>query len=406
MNSDGLVVKTTPNAPYVLGTLNENGITKAFENITVFVGRAANGEGVGYFNGYINATKGGNIAGWTIKPTALHTSNNSLYLGTTGITAAIGGTNRSGLVFKAGDNFGVSSGGTLYANGAQIKGDIYANSLTLSDTIDIPESNIDSLGSYFKKDREFTVGTISDGQNSIGFRVSNTGLLTANNAVIYGTIYAKDGKFAGEIEAGSGSIGGWTIESDRLSGTGMISGGTISGTTISGGSININSGKFKVSKTGVLTATEAHFSGWEITDNDIMSTQNSSVYLSSAGVLQFKVEEQHELFVGAGLIHMWSSASIGMKSAGTVLLDGGNGVSIISSNGQPIKLRGDIEISNGALTVHGEPTNNSIIQLNSAFDENIWYLGFRNGLLVYAGRDLEKCQTETGQTEIHMLYKA
>ena len=31
MNADGLVVKTNPNSPYVLGTLNENGITKAFE---------------------------------------------------------------------------------------------------------------------------------------------------------------------------------------------------------------------------------------------------------------------------------------------------------------------------------------------------------------------------------------
>ena len=270
MNADGLVVKTNPNSPYVLGTLNENGVTKAFENITVFVGRAADGEGIGYFNGYINATKGGNIAGWTIKPTALHTSNNSLYLGTTGITAAIGGTNRSDLVFKAGDSFGVSSGGTLYANGAQIKGDIYANSLTLSSTVDIPEGNIDSLGNYFKKDREFTVGTISDGQNTIGFQVSNTGLLTANNAIIYGTIYAKAGEFAGELKAATGSFSGAitassltltgtaTVDAAKVSGTlsaARISGSNISGGTITGSHIHLNGGSVKLCTGGRVEFT-------------------------------------------------------------------------------------------------------------------------------------------------------
>ena len=291
MNSDGLVVKTTPNAPYVLGTLNENGITKAFENITVFVGRAANGEGIGYFNGYINATKGGNIAGWTIKPTALHTKDNALYLGTTGITSSIGGTNRSDLVFKAGNNFGVSSDGTLYANGAQIRGNIYANSLTLSDSVDIPESNIDVLGSYLKSDR--VVGSITSGENVVGFNVSKAGLLTATNAVIYGTIYAKSGEFAGELKAATGSFSGTVTATAGVIGGCNITNGTLYVTNANiSGRIKANHLDSSIITTGNLSAqsisadqiTAGTLDASKITVNNLNASNIKSGTLSSAGI--------------------------------------------------------------------------------------------------------------------------
>lgn len=338
MNADGLVIKSSPNSPYVLGSLNTEdvGISKEFKNITVFVGRDADGNGVGYFNGYINASKGGNIAGWTIKSDALCTKDNDLYLGTAGITSTINGTERNDLVFKAGDNFGVSSSGVLYSNEAQIKGDIYATSLTLSDTVDIPESNIDSLGSYFKKDREFTVGTISSGHNSIGFQVSNKGLLTANNAIIYGTIYAKDGKFAGEIEAGSGKIGGWTINSDSLSGNGKISGGSISGSSISGGSINIKN-KFKVGTDGKLTATGAELSGsfscdgWILNGNRLAAVGDGDVYIQSDGTVFLGMSNSsHSLHVSSvaagletdGVVNVWGKTAAYLASEGEVWIGG------------------------------------------------------------------------------------
>lgn len=72
----------------------------------------------------------GSIGGWTIGNSSLHTSNNALYLGTTGITATIGGTSRSNLVFKAGSKFGVANNGTLYANEANISGTITTSSLS------------------------------------------------------------------------------------------------------------------------------------------------------------------------------------------------------------------------------------------------------------------------------------
>lgn len=60
------------------------------------------------------------------------------------------------------------------------KGDVAANSLTLN------------------------VGTNSDGKNYLN--VSKDGLLTARNAIIYGTIYATDGEFTGKVTATSGSF--------------------------------------------------------------------------------------------------------------------------------------------------------------------------------------------------------
>ena len=60
----------------------------------------------------------GEIGGWSIGTNGLSYGANTLYLGVVGITAAIGGTSRSGLIFKAGANYGVTSEGVLYANSA------------------------------------------------------------------------------------------------------------------------------------------------------------------------------------------------------------------------------------------------------------------------------------------------
>lgn len=66
--------------------------------------------------------------------------------------------------------------------GGYFAGDIAANSLTLN------------------------VGTNSDGKNYLN--VSKDGLLTARNAIIYGTVYATDGEFTGKVTATSGEFKG------------------------------------------------------------------------------------------------------------------------------------------------------------------------------------------------------
>lgn len=62
------------------------------------------------------------------------------------------------------------------------------------------------------RENKWGTGSIAgDGKNLV--KISKDGLLTANNAVIYGTIYATDGEFTGKITATSGDIGNWKIKS-------------------------------------------------------------------------------------------------------------------------------------------------------------------------------------------------
>lgn len=102
-------------------------------------------------------------------------------------------------------NFNVTKDGIITAEGANITGDITANSLSLGSNVTIPYSKISStpdLTVYIAKDG--TVGsTPADG--STGFKVSKQGLLTASNAVIYGTVYSS-----------AGNIAGWTIHPGLL----------------------------------------------------------------------------------------------------------------------------------------------------------------------------------------------
>ena len=62
-------------------------------------------------------------------------------------------------------------------------------------------------------------GTQNANHTSSYFQVSTDGLLTANNAVIYGTVYATNGSFSGKVESTSGHIGGFEIGNTLLSAT-------------------------------------------------------------------------------------------------------------------------------------------------------------------------------------------
>ena len=183
-------------------------------------------------------------------------------------------------IYYGSGKFYVTEQGQLHATEANISGNITATSLTLGSDANIAASKVSGLakiatsGSYndlsdapivpdmsnvlYKGDvtvtqttdsttgittttykvpnaeggvttwKEYTSGNepgyvllgVKRGNDSTGqnyFKVSTDGLLKARNAVIYGTIYATDGEFAGKITANSGSIGGWSISSTSLS---------------------------------------------------------------------------------------------------------------------------------------------------------------------------------------------
>ena len=92
--------------------------------------------------------KAGTIGGFTIDATSIRTAaldNNgsgSIGLSKTDFTRSIGGSNKTGLRFAIGSNFGVSNTGILYANSANIKGTVNATTLT--------SVNAQITGGYFK----------------------------------------------------------------------------------------------------------------------------------------------------------------------------------------------------------------------------------------------------------------
>lgn len=137
--------------------------------------------------GYLYA-KSGKIGGWALSDTALYTSSNTNYLGTTGITAPIGGTSRSNIVFKAGSNFGVNSSGTLYSKSAvltdvDVSGKITATSGTIGGC------TINSSGVLQVKNANIS-GTIStDKLDSSVITTSNFSAQTINaNKITSGTL--------------------------------------------------------------------------------------------------------------------------------------------------------------------------------------------------------------------------
>lgn len=127
--------------------------------------------------------------------------------------------------------FRIESNGDLTALGnATFTGNIVARSITLGTNVTIPQSGVAGLSSALNgKANDETVvkkdtilGTLpaigATSANTSGFMVDSNGLLTASNAVIYGTVYATNGSFSGEIEANSGHIGDWSIEDGCLVG--------------------------------------------------------------------------------------------------------------------------------------------------------------------------------------------
>lgn len=230
-------------------------------------------DGSGQFSGKIVITDNtsemnmGTIAGYVASSNGL-TASDIITFSPKGISGTVNGHTDNWAIYSKG-NFGVTTGGHLYATGANIKGHIYADSGTFN-----------------------------------------------------GTIYAK-----------AGNIGGWTINADSLSGSGKISGGSISGssisggslsgTTITGGSISIGNGAFKVTSSGKLTATSADIrgkfscDGWIIDADKIASTKDGDTYITSDGsIMMGNGSGTHSLNVTSVAANLVSQGSVDISSTG------------------------------------------------------------------------------------------
>lgn len=139
-------IKLNVNGDSYTETMDLSQVRQAFADdtstITISAGKITFNAGTlvinsGYFtlasNGYMTAT-GGKIAGWNLDENSLYYGNSfaaaTAFLCSTGSKASltIAGQTKTGWVFKAGNNFGVTSDGSLYCTSADISGTVTTTS--------------------------------------------------------------------------------------------------------------------------------------------------------------------------------------------------------------------------------------------------------------------------------------
>lgn len=277
--------------------------------------------------------------------------------------------------------FYVNYGGHLHAVDADITGAITATSLTLGANASVAASKVSGLASvatsgsysdlggkpdltvYYQKGS--TIGT-TPSAGATGFKVSTAGLLTASNAVIYGTIYASNGKFAGEIEAKSGSIGGWNIYTTSLYKNVTISGSTYQAFISAPASPSSGSAAFGLSKTtgstttypfyvnysGKLYAQNAEITGKITADNgtiggftiDSTAIRSGALSSTSTGAVALSNADFTRTILGVDrtTLRLAIGPRFGVTASGTLIADN-------------VIIKGNIEATSGSFT--GEITS-------------------------------------------------
>ena len=216
------------------------------------------------------------------------TSSGCITLSNVDFTRSINGTSRSNLRLAIGQYFGIKNDGSLYASNAIISGAITATSLSLGSGVQISASTdisglstVATSGSYNDLNNKPTIpsltgyiyqnGTVgtTPADGATGFVVSSSGLLTASNAVIYGSIYAS-----------KGYIGGWQIGTD---GNKTLHNGNANTSPVPGSGVIILSKGITgpTTATGVLPANQT----WAITaSNQFGVTTAGKLYASEADI--------------------------------------------------------------------------------------------------------------------------
>lgn len=230
--------------------------------------------GNAYFSGTL-VSSSGKIGGFSLSENSIQNgslgqSGGVLICTGTNSSASIGGSNSiNGWCFTAGNTFGVTKTGELYATSGKIGGfKIDSTYLQSSDgTVGL------SATSY---DWAFWAG--GAGTDTAKFRVNRAGKLWASNATI-----------AGEITATSGKIGKYTIDNYLITGSGSTCTGMGGDQAFWAGSDSSNNAPFHVSYNGSLYASKANISGTiNSTDGSIggWKIKNSSIYVKSTDGLK------------------------------------------------------------------------------------------------------------------------
>lgn len=233
--------------------------------------------------GVMTATKG-QIATWNIGANSLWNGGSeqspTLYYGTNGITATIGGASRSSIIFKAGSDFGVDNTGKVYANNLTITG----GSFKIGNNFEVTTDGILTAKS----------GTLG------GWTIDANGLKNSNSTAVLTPTNFKLGAFNVD------STGAITTGAFKVSAAGAITAGT----------------NFSVSATGELTAKSGTLGGWKITSSGLQSANgyiklNSSetstanaVYITDgSGGTYFRVQNNGYFEARSGTVGPWVISS-------------------------------------------------------------------------------------------------
>lgn len=152
---------------------------------------------------------------------------------------------------------------------AHFKGHIDATSLTLSGDSKLSSSDISGMDNYIQKDQ-----TIS--MNGSSFKVSSAGLLTAENAVIKGTIYAMTGEI-GNLTLQNGSLYNGTSSITSTTAGIYLGSDGFRQYSSANAYVNIQNGKITAYGANIngtittsnITATGGTIGGWIIKDTHI-----------------------------------------------------------------------------------------------------------------------------------------
>lgn len=126
----------------------------------------------------------------------------------------------------------------LYTDDISISEDAITDGIT-KQTVTVGNNTFDVIKSADFVLLNKTYGEDSDDNSKSYTYISTDGLLTAKNALIYGTIYATNGEFSGKITAGNNStIGGLTISNNYME-NGQIT--IYTGDSLNGAYINLGS---------------------------------------------------------------------------------------------------------------------------------------------------------------------
>lgn len=211
------------------------------------------------------------IGGFEIDSTSIHTkdvnitsnADNSIGLSSVDFTRTINNSSRTGLRLAIGDKFGVTGDGIIYASNADITGTIRATSGEFgngTNKIQIGTNGLNNVNSAIY----YGMSTLNNTSNN-GFYIGTDGIALGKGAfkvTAAGALTATSADITGEINATSGSIGGWTISNNTL----QVNASSV---------VNaINSSSAQINADRVV------LSAYSTTDemNSAISTNSSSIY--------------------------------------------------------------------------------------------------------------------------------